>query len=112
VRVVDDHAVVREVTITESLEDFGATVTAVPEVPEALEPLERERPNVVHWDIAMPGEDGERAHSPKGALCHPIEVGRRRRPPSRGKHPDRSAGALQAGFQDHVASRVDARGDS
>jgi CheY-like chemotaxis protein len=48
VRVVDDHAVVREVTITESLEDFGATVTAVPEVPEALEPLERERPNVVH----------------------------------------------------------------
>jgi CheY-like chemotaxis protein len=46
VLVVDDHAGVREV-ITELLEDFGARVFAVPGVPEALESLERERPNVV-----------------------------------------------------------------
>ena len=108
VLVVDDHAVVREV-ITELLEDFGARVIAVPGVPEALESLERERPNVVLSDIEMPGEDGY-------ALIRKV----RALPPDRGGQtpaaaltglstPADRARALQAGFQDHVAKPVDAR---
>jgi CheY-like chemotaxis protein len=108
VLVVDDHPVVREV-IAELLEDFGARVTAVPGVPEALESLERERPNVVLSDIEMPGEDGY-------ALIRKV----RALPPDRGGQtpaaaltglstPADRARVLQAGFQDHVSKPVDAR---
>jgi CheY-like chemotaxis protein len=108
VLVVDDHAVVREV-ITELLEDFGARVIAVPGVPEALESLERERPNVLLSDIEMPGENGY-------ALIRKV----RALPPDRGGQtpaaaltglstPADRALALQAGFQDHVVKPVDAR---
>ena len=108
VLVVDDHAGVREV-ITELLEDFGARVIAVPGVREALESLERERPNVVLSDIEMPGEDGY-------ALIRKV----RALPPDRGGQTPAAAltglstpadrtRALQAGFQDHMAKPVDAR---
>jgi len=108
VLVVDDHAVVREV-ITLLLEDSGARVTAVPGVPEALEALGRERPNVMLSDIEMPGEDGY-------ALIRKV----RALPPDRGGQtpaaaltglstPADRARALRAGFQDHVAKPVDAR---
>jgi CheY-like chemotaxis protein len=107
VLVVDDHPVVREV-IAELLEDFGARVIAVPGVPEALESLERERPNVVLSDIEMPGEDGY-------ALIRKV----RALPPDRGGQtpaaaltglgtPADRARALQAGFQGHVAKPIDA----
>ena len=110
VLIVEDHPVVREViTESELLEDFKARVTAVPGVPEALESLERERPNVVLSDIEMPGEDGY-------ALIRKV----RALPPDRGGQtpaaaltglstPADRARALQAGFQDHVAKPVDAR---
>jgi len=108
VLVVEDHAVVREV-ITLLLEDSGARVTAVPGVPEALEALGRERPNVVLSDIEMPGEDGY-------ALIRKV----RALPPDRGGQTPAAAltglsapadrpRALRAGFQDHVAKPVDAR---
>jgi CheY-like chemotaxis protein len=107
VLVVDDHPVVREV-IAELLEDFGARVTAVSGVPEAIESLERERPNVMLSDIEMPGEDGY-------ALIRKV----RALPPDRGGQTPAAAltglgtsadraRALQAGFQDHVAKPVDA----
>lgn len=107
VLVVDDHPVVREV-IAELLEDFGATVTAVPGVPEALESLERERPNVVLSDIEMPGEDGY-------ALIRKV----RALPPDRGGQtpaaaltglatPEDRTRALQAGYQDHATKPIDA----
>jgi CheY-like chemotaxis protein len=107
VLVVDDHPVMREV-IAELLQDFGARVTAVPGVPEALESLERERPNVVLSDIEMPGEDGY-------ALIRKV----RALPPDRGGRtpaaaitgldtPADRARALQAGYQDHVAKPIDA----
>ena len=57
VLLVDDYPAVREV-ITRLLEEYGARVTAVPGVPEALEALGREQPNVMLSDIEMPGEDG------------------------------------------------------
>jgi CheY-like chemotaxis protein len=108
VLVVEDHAVVREV-ITLLLEDSGARVTAVPGVPEALEALGRERPNVMLSDIEMPGEDGY-------ALILKV----RALPPDRGGQtpaaaltglstPADRARALQAGFQDHMAKPVDVR---
>lgn len=55
--LVEDHPVVRDV-IDQLLVGFGARVTAVPGVPEALEALPRARPNVLVSDIDMPGEDG------------------------------------------------------
>ena len=57
VLLVDDYPVVPEV-ITRLLGEYGARVTAVPGVPEALEALRREQPNVVLADIEMPGGDG------------------------------------------------------
>ena len=108
VLLVDDHAVVRH-AITLLLEDWGAKVTAVPGVPEALEALGRERPNVVLSDIQMPGEDGY-------ALIRKI----RALPADRGGQTPAAAltglttaedraRVLEAGFQYHVAKPVDAR---
>jgi len=107
VLVVEDHAVVREV-ITLLLKDSGARVTAVPGVPEALEALGREHPNVMLSDIEMPGENGY-------ALIRKV----RALPPDRGGQtpaaaltglstPADRARALQAGFQGHVAKPIDA----
>jgi CheY-like chemotaxis protein len=81
VLLVDDHPVVRQ-AVAMMLEDSGVTVTAVPGVPEALEALGRERPNVVLSDIQMPGEDGYALIRKLRALP-PIAAGRPRRRPSR-----------------------------
>lgn len=108
VLLVDDHALVRH-TITFLLEDWGATVIAVPGVPAALEALGRERPNVVLSDIEMPGEDGYSFIRKIRAL-----------PRDRGgltpaaaltgltTEEDR-ARVLQAGFQYHLTKPVDAQ---
>ena len=108
VLVVDDHPVVRH-AITLLLEDWGAKVTAVPGVPEALEALGRERPNVVLSDIQMPGEDGYTLIRKVRAL-----------PPDRGGQTpaaaltgltteEERARVLEAGFQYHVVKPVNAR---
>jgi CheY-like chemotaxis protein len=106
--LVDDHPAVRDV-ITHLLEHYGAMVTAVSGVPEALEALERERPDVLISDIEMPGEDGyglirkvralrpERGGAiPAGALTGLYSAKDR-------------AQLLRAGFQYHVPKPVDAR---
>nr|WP_243147376.1 response regulator [Scytonema sp. UIC 10036] len=54
---VDDEADAREF-ITAVLEQHGISVTAVGSVIEALEVLERSRPDVLLSDIRMPNEDG------------------------------------------------------
>ncbi|WP_392436041.1 response regulator [Chlorogloeopsis fritschii PCC 9212] len=54
---VDDEADAREF-ITTVLEQHGILVTAVNSVAEALEVLERSRPDVIISDIRMPDEDG------------------------------------------------------
>jgi CheY-like chemotaxis protein len=106
--VVDDHPAVREV-LTLLLERFGAVVTAVQGVPEALEALERERPDVLITDIEMPGENGY-------VLIRKVRALR----PERGGEipavaltglPGAAEGAqlLRAGFQSHVPKPVDAR---
>ena len=108
VLLMEDHSAVREV-ITGLLETSGARVTAVPGVPEALEALGRERPNVVLSSIARPGEDGY-------ALIRKV----RALPPDRGGQTPAAAltglstgedraRVLRAGFQYHVAKPVDAQ---
>ena len=108
VLLIDDHPVVRDV-ITRLLVRWGARVTAVSGVAEALEALGRERPTVVLSDIQMPGEDGYALIRKLRAL--PADRG--------GKIPaaaltrltgnEERARVLQAGFQDHLAKPVDAR---
>ncbi len=108
VLLVEDHPVVREV-IDRLLVGFGARVTAVAGVPEALEALPRARPNVLVSDIDMPGEDGY-------ALIRKI----RALPTDRGGQTpalgltgwnaaEDEAHVLRAGFQYCLAKPVDAR---
>jgi CheY-like chemotaxis protein len=108
VLLVEDYAVVREV-IGRVLVGFGARVTAVAGVPEALEALPRARPNVLVSDIDMPGEDGY-------ALIRKI----RALPTDRGGQTpavgltgwntaEDEAHVLRAGFQYCLAKPVDAR---
>jgi CheY-like chemotaxis protein len=57
VLLVDNSQCIREV-VTAMLEDYGATVTAVGTADEALEALERERPEVLISALAMPDKGG------------------------------------------------------
>lgn len=108
VLLVEDYAVVREV-IDRLLVGFGARVTAVAGVREALEALPRARPNVLVSDIDMPGEDGY-------ALIRKI----RALPPDQGGQTpaigltgwntaEDQARVLWAGFQYWLTKPVDAR---
>jgi CheY-like chemotaxis protein len=106
VLVVDDSAAIRE-GVTEILEVCGATVTAVGSAEEALEVLQREGPDVLVSDLAMPGNGGYWLIGKVRAL-----------PPERGGQipaaaltayvgPEHRASILRAGFQYHVAKPVD-----
>jgi PAS domain S-box-containing protein len=57
VLVVEDDEDTR-IMLARALEQHGASVTAVPSAPTALDALRRHPPDVVISDIAMPGEDG------------------------------------------------------
>ena len=108
VLVVEDMSYVRDV-VTEILERDGATVTAVSSSDEALEVLQRERPNVLLSDLSMPGKSGYWLIEQVRAL-----------PPERGgatpaaaltayADPEHRASVLRAGFQYHVAKPVGIR---
>jgi len=103
--VVDDDVDTREL-IEWVLKRVGAEVTAVGSAREALEALEREKPQVLVSDIAMPEEDGY-------ALLKKI----RALPPERGGRIPAVAltahslvqdrlHSLRAGFQSHVPKPV------
>jgi len=106
VLVVNDMRPVRQV-VTDILECAGATVTAVDSAEDALEVLQRERPNVLLSDLSMPeGQDGYWLIGQVRAL-----------PPERGgttpaaaltgyTGPEHRASVLRAGFQYHVAKPV------
>jgi CheY-like chemotaxis protein len=57
VMVVDDELDMRDF-LSVSLRQYGADVTALATVGEAVAALEREKPDVLVSDIGMPGEDG------------------------------------------------------
>ncbi len=106
VLVMDDEADTRDLLVT-ALEQCGARVTAVPNVPDALASLDRVLPDVLLSDIGVPGEDGYslirklRARSaelggnvPAAALT------------AYARSEDRIR-ALSAGFQAHLAKPID-----
>jgi CheY-like chemotaxis protein len=105
VLVVDDARNVREV-VTDILTQDGATVTAVGSAEEALAALQRERPDVLLSDLAMPGKGGYWLIGQVRAL-----------PPERGgvtpaaaltayTGPEHRASVLRAGFQLHVEKPI------
>ena len=105
VLVVDGSHLVRA-TVTAMLEHYGAAVTAVASADEALEALQRERPDVLVSDLAMPGKGGYWLIRQVRAL-----------PPERGgatpaaaltgfTGPEHRASILRAGFQYHVEKPV------
>jgi len=55
--VVDDARYVLDV-VTDNLQCNGANVTAVDSAEEALDILQRERPDVLLSDLSMPGKGG------------------------------------------------------
>jgi len=105
VLVVDDAPNVREV-VTDILKQDGAKVTAVGSAEEALAALQRERPDVLLSDLAMPGKGGYWLIGQVRAL-----------PPERGgvtpaaaltayTGPEHRASVLRAGFQLHVEKPI------
>src|SRR5437870_5866555 len=105
VLVVDDMLDVRDV-VTEILERGGAVVTAVGSAEEALEVLQRERPDVLLSDLSMPDKGGDwligqvRALPPERGGATPAAVF------SAYTSPEQRAGVLPAGFQIHVDNPV------
>jgi CheY-like chemotaxis protein len=106
VLVVDDAEDARE-ALSMLLGQFGAHVTAVGSADEALAILERDRPDVLLSDIAMPEEDGYslirkvRAREPaRGGLVPAAALTAYASPEDRLK-------ALSAGYQDHLPKPVD-----
>src|SRR5687768_14047866 len=105
VLVVDVSEPVRAM-VTVVLERYGATVTAVGSADEALEILERERPDVLVSDLQMPDKGGYWLIGQVRAL-----------PPERGgttpaaaltayTGPEHRASVLRAGFQLHVEKPI------
>ena len=106
VLVVDDNADTREL-ITFILEQSGAQVTAVSSVGEALEALERLKPDVLVSDIGMPDEDGyslirkvraQEAEQEEKILAVALTAFAR---------DEEHSLALQAGFQVHLSKPIE-----
>jgi CheY-like chemotaxis protein len=105
VLVVDDYEDVRN-AVAMMLQHCGAAVTAVGSADEALEALQRERPDVLVSDLAMPDKGGYWLIGQVRAL-----------PPERGgltpaaaltgfTGPEHRASILRAGFQYHIEKPV------
>jgi signal transduction histidine kinase/ActR/RegA family two-component response regulator len=106
VLVVDDAEDARE-ALSMLLGQFGATVTAVGSVGEALAVLERDQPHVLISDIAMPDEDGytlirkvRAREATRGGLVPAAALTAYATPEDRMK-------ALRAGYHDHLPKPVD-----
>jgi CheY-like chemotaxis protein len=105
VLVVDDARIVRQV-VTDILTQDGATVTAVGSAEEALATLQRERPDVLLSDLAMPGKGGYwligqvRALPPECGGVTPAAA------LTGFSGPEHRASVLSAGFQLHVEKPV------
>lgn len=106
VLLVDDEDDVRE-ALRLILQQNGMVVTTASSVPEAFELFQRQQPDILLSDIAMPGEDGlsfirrvrllppgSGGLTPAAALSAYASAGDRR-------------GALNAGFQHHIAKPVE-----
>jgi CheY-like chemotaxis protein len=105
VLVVDDYEPLR-VGVVSMLESCGAAVTAVGSADEALEALQRERPDVLVSDLAMPDKSGYWLIGQVRGL--PLERGGAT--PAAAltgfTGPEHRASILRAGFQFHIEKPV------
>lgn len=105
VLLVDDSRSVLE-TITMMLEDSGATVTPVDTADQALDALQRDRPDVLLSDLEMPDKGGYWLIGEVRAL--PAERGGRT--PAAAltglSGPEHRASVLRAGYQFHLEKPV------
>src|SRR5437773_10310881 len=105
VLVVDDYEPLRA-TVATMLESCGAAVTAVGSADEALEALQRERPDVLVSDLAMPDKSGYWLIGQVRGL--PLERGGAT--PAAAltgfTGPEHRASILRAGFQLHIEKPV------
>jgi signal transduction histidine kinase len=106
VLVMDDEADTRDLLVT-ALEQCGAQVTAVPNVPDALASLDRVLPDVLLSDIGVPGEDGysliRKLRSRSAELGGNLPAAA---VTAYARSEDRIR-ALAAGFQAHLAKPID-----
>jgi CheY-like chemotaxis protein len=105
VLVVDDARHVLD-AVTDILQRSGAIVTAVGSAEEALDVLERDRPDVLLSDLAMPGKGGYwligqvRTMSPNFGGATPAAA------LTAYTTAEHRASVIRAGFQGHVAKPV------
>ena len=107
VLLVDNSPYIRAV-VASMLEDYGATVTTVATADEALEVLERERPEVLLSALAMPDKGGYWLIGKVRGL--PLERGGAT--PAAAltgfTGPEHRASILRAGFQYHIEKPITA----
>lgn len=105
VLVVDNDEPIRSL-LTETLESYGAKVTAVETAQEALTTLQECRPDVLVSDLEMPENDGYWLIAQVRALA-PEQGGLTPAACLTGvTEPDIRAKLLRAGFQYHIAKPI------
>jgi PAS domain S-box-containing protein len=108
VAVVDDENDVRDFLST-SLREYGAEVTALASAEEALDALQRQAPDVLVSDVAMPGDDGlalirrvRALPAERGGLTPAVAL-------TAFARSDDTSRLLAAGFQVHLPKPVEPR---
>jgi CheY-like chemotaxis protein len=104
---VDDEADARRI-LTKVLSDAGATVTAMPNVSEALAALDKIHPHLLISDLAMPGEDGYdliRKVRAMGISAQSLPA----MALTAFAHKEYASNALLAGYQFYISKPVDPR---
>jgi CheY-like chemotaxis protein len=105
VLVVDDARAVLDV-ITDMLKHSGAEVTAVSSAEEALDVLQRERPDVLLSDLSMPGKGGYWLIGQVRALSLGLGGATPAAALTAYTTAEHRASVIRAGFQYHVAKPV------
>jgi CheY-like chemotaxis protein len=105
VLVVDDYEPLR-VGVVAMLESCGAAVTAVGSADEALEALQRERPDVLVSDLAMPDKGGYWLIGQVRALSSDRGGATPAAALTGFSGPEHRASILRAGFQYHIEKPV------
>lgn len=105
VLVVDDCEYVRS-TLIAMLEHYGAAATAVATAAEALEAVQRELPDVLVSDLAMPGKGGYWLIGQVRALPHERGGATPAAALTGVIGPEHRASILRAGYQYHLEKPI------
>jgi CheY-like chemotaxis protein len=108
VLVVDDAQYVLDV-VTAMLQGSGAVVTAVASAEEALDVLQRERPDVLLSDLSMPGKGGYWLIGQVRMLSQKLGGETPAAALTAYTAAEHRASVMRAGFQCHIAKPVGVR---